>query len=63
MILDLATRDTKYFDFLYDDNYYNDILVYLQKRFLFCILNINDDCYKNKDLDSRTFWINDVGHR
>ncbi|EAH8202145.1 hypothetical protein CK568_02620 [Campylobacter lari] len=63
MILDLATRDTKYFDFLYDDNYYNDILVYLQKRFLFCVLNINDDCNKNKDLDLRTFWINDVKHR
>lgn len=63
MLLDLSARDTKYFDFLYDDNYYNDILVYLQKRFLFCVLNINDDCSKNKDLDSRTFWINDVKHR
>ena len=42
---------------LYDESVLNDLFVYFQPRFFKCIVGFSNVCYKKKDLDTRTFWL------
>ncbi len=54
-------KSTKSFDFLYDNNIYNNFGVYFSKKFIFCALRFsqNSECVGKKDLNNLLNWKKD----
>lgn len=53
------SSDTKSFDYLYDDNPYNDMQIYLNHKFLFCALRFSraDHCVGKQNLTTLGAWV------
>ncbi|EGH4468707.1 hypothetical protein [Campylobacter lari] len=59
-IMNIKNHDTRNFDFLYDDNYYNDLKFYLNKKFISCALKFSSSkkCVgSDTELENLPKWI------
>ena len=54
-LVQLKMRNTSNFDFLYDDNKFNDVRVYINSNYLRCSL-FNSYCLTNRDIDRPYAW-------
>lgn len=58
-LIDPKSKGIKSFDYLYDENPFNDFKIYLNNRFLSCALRLssNPSCVGRQDLDTLGAWI------